>query len=173
MSDDIEARRAALRARFPVWEPVTLSGFLARSAGKYGDRPFVITDERTVSYAETADWARRLADGLAALGVRPGDRVGMVMANYLEFVPLKFAIARAGAVAIPFNYLYRRDELGYVLRQSRCDVLVTMTGFVGLDYLGMLDEIAPGWDAGGELERGAPGPAPGRAAAPMTGTGTA
>src|SRR5689334_18606426 len=67
------------------------------------------------------------------------------MANYLEFVPVKFAVARAGAVAIPFNYLYRQDELGYVLRQSRCGVLIAMTGFGGLDYPAMLDEIAPGW----------------------------
>ena len=163
VSDDIEARRAALRARFPVWEPVTLSGFLTRSARKYGDRPFVITDERTASYAEIDAWATRLADGLAALGVRPGDRVGVLMANYLEFVPVKFAIARAGAVAIPFNYLYRQDELGYVLRQSRCGVLVTMTGFGGLDYPAMLDAIAPGWAAEGPTA-GAPGPAPGRAA---------
>jgi fatty-acyl-CoA synthase len=72
----------------------------------------------------------------------------MVMANYLEFTPIKFAIARAGAVAIPFNYLYKQDELAYVLRQSRCNVLVTMTGFTGLDYLGMLDAIAPGWESG-------------------------
>ncbi len=145
MNGDIEARREALRARFPRWEPVTLSGFLARSAEKYGDRPFVITDERTASYAEIDAWATRLADGLAALGVRPGDRVGVLMANYLEFVPVKFAVARAGAVAIPFNYLYRQDELGYVLRQSRCGVLVAMTGFGGLDYPAMLDAIAPGW----------------------------
>lgn len=145
----IEARREALRARFPVWEPVTLSGFLARSAEKYGDRPFVITDERTASYAEIDAWATRLADGLAALGVRPGDRVGVLMANYLEFVPVKFAVARAGAVAIPFNYLYRQDELGYVLRQSRCGVLVAMTGFSGLDYPAMLDAIAPGWTVEG------------------------
>ena len=148
MNDDIEARRAALRARYPVWEPVTLSGFLTRSAEKYGDRPFVITDERTASYTEIDAWATRLADGLAALGVRPGDRVGVLMANYLEFVPVKFAVARAGAVAIPFNYLYRQDELGYVLRQSRCGVLVAMTGFGGLDYPAMLDAIAPGWAAG-------------------------
>ena len=106
----------------------------------------MITDDRTISYAETSQWSRRLADGLAALGMRPGDRVGVLMANYLEFIPLKFAIARTGAVAIPFNYLYRRDELGYVLAQSECNVLITMTGFMGLDYLGMLDEIAPGWD---------------------------
>lgn len=145
MSDDIDARRAALRARFPVWTPATLSDFLSRAAAEYGNRPFVLTDERTLSYAEADAWAGELADGLAALGVRPGERVGMLMANYLEFVPVKFAIARAGAVAIPFNYLYRQDELGYVLRQSGCNVLVTMTSFSGLDYLQMLDAIAPGW----------------------------
>jgi fatty-acyl-CoA synthase len=149
---DIDSRRQELRERFAEWVPRTLHERLDDCAAQYGTRPFVITDERTVSYAETADWARRLADGLAAVGVRPGDRVGMVMANYLEFVPLKFAISRAGAVAIPFNYLYRRDELGYVLAQSRCNVLITMTGFMGLDYQGMLDEIAPGWDGGGEPE---------------------
>ena len=152
MALDIDSRRQELRERFAQWVPRTLHERLDDCAAQYGTRPFVITDERTVSYAETAAWARRLADGLAALGVRPGDRVGMVMANYLEFVPLKFAISRAGAVAIPFNYLYRRDELGYVLAQSRCNVLITMTGFMGLDYLGMLDEIAPGWDGTGELE---------------------
>jgi fatty-acyl-CoA synthase len=152
VAPDIQTRRAQLRDRFASWTPRTLHERLDDCARQYADRPFVITDERAVSYAETAAWAARLADGLAALGVRPGDRVGMVMANYLEFVPLKFAISRAGAVAIPFNYLYRRDELGYVLAQSQCNVLITMTGFMGLDYLGMLDEIAPGWDKGGELE---------------------
>ena len=152
MALGIETRRARLRERFAEWVPRALHERLDDCAGEYGNRPFVITDERTISYAETADWSRRLAAGLAALGVRPGDRVGMVMANYLEFVPLKFAISRAGAVAIPFNYLYRRDELGYVLAQSQCNVLITMTGFMGLDYLGLLDDIAPGWDKGGELE---------------------
>jgi fatty-acyl-CoA synthase len=153
VASDIGARRAELEARFPVWQPVTLSEFLRSSASGYGDRPFVITDERTVSYAETDAWAAELADGLAELGVRPGDRVGVLMANYLEFVPVKFAIARAGAVAIPFNYLYRKAELGYVLRQSQCNVLITMTSFSGLDYLTMLDAIAPGWERGrtGEL----------------------
>ena len=149
MSTDIEARRAALAARFPRWVPTTLGGLLARSAAQFGDRPFVITDDRSVSYAEADAWATQLADGLAWIGVRPGDRVGIVMANFLEFVPVKFAVARAGATAIPFNYLYRQDELAYVLRQSECNVLVTMTSFSGLDYLQMLDGIAPGWENGG------------------------
>ncbi|WP_433379640.1 class I adenylate-forming enzyme family protein [Streptosporangium sp. CA-115845] len=149
MIPSVEERRARLSERFAEWSPLTLDGRLERCAEEFGDRPLVLTDERTLSYAEAAEWSARLADGLAALGVRPGDRVGLLMANYLEFVPLKFAIARAGAVTIPFNYLYRQDELAYVLAQSECNVLISMTGFAGLDYLDMLDAIAPGWERGG------------------------
>ena len=129
MRPTIERRRADLRAAHPTWRARTLDQALRESAQRYGDRPLVLTDERTLSYAETAAWAARLADGLAAAGIQPGDRVGVLMANYLEFVPVKFAIAAAGAVAVPFNYLYRRDELAYVLAQSRCAMLITMTGF--------------------------------------------
>ncbi len=150
MGASLDDRRDALRRRFAVWSPMTLHERLGQCAAEFADRPFVITDDRTVTYAQVDAWSRRLADGLVALGVRPGDRVGLVMANYLEFVPLKFAISRAGAVAVPFNYLYRTEELRYVLEQSACNVLITMTGFMGLDQLGMLDEIAPGWDRGAQ-----------------------
>jgi fatty-acyl-CoA synthase len=148
MENDIPARREALRARFPVWRPATLSQFLRRCAAEYSQRPFVITDDATMTYSDVDTQATELADGLAVMGLRPGDRVGVLMANYPEFVAVKFAIARAGAVAIPFNYLYREDELGYVLRQSRCNALVTMTSFGDLDYLQMLDGVAPGWERG-------------------------
>jgi fatty-acyl-CoA synthase len=147
----IDQRRSALHERFATWTPRTLHERLDECCAAYGMRPYVITDDRTVSYDETADWSRRLADGLAVMGVRPGDRVGLVLANYLEFAPLKFAISRAGAVAVPFNFLYRQDELAFVLAQSECNVLITMTGFAGIDYLAMLDSIAPGWDSDGEL----------------------
>jgi fatty-acyl-CoA synthase len=146
--DNLDERRDALRRRFPTWTPMTLDARLDACAAEFGDRPFVVTDDATATYAEVAAHARELADGLVALGVRPGERVGILMANYPEFVPLKFAVARAGAVAIPFNYLYRTDELRYVLAQSGCQVLITMTGFMTLDQLAMLDEIAPGWDTG-------------------------
>lgn len=147
LAAELTARREALAARHATWQPVTLSDLLARTAAAWGDRPLVITDDRTWTYAEIDDWTTRLADGLATLGIQPGDRVGIIMANYPEFVPLKFAVARAGAVAIPFNYLYRTEELAYVLGQSRCNALITMTGFGGLDQPAMLDQIVPDWEA--------------------------
>ncbi|WP_329410361.1 AMP-binding protein [Nocardia vinacea] len=142
-----DVRRKRLAERFPNWQPRSLGDWLRRCADEFGERPLVITDELTLTYRETADLATRLADGLATLGVRPGDHVGVLMANYPEFVPVKFAIALAGAVAVPLNFLYRAEELAYVLGQSECRVLITMTGFAGLDYLGMLDEVAPAWES--------------------------
>ncbi len=148
MTNVFGERRAALRARHEPWVPRTLDAMLAECAAEHGDRPLVLTDDRTLTYTEVDAWATRLADGLVARGVRPGDHVGVILANYPAFVPLKFAIARAGAVAIPFNFLYRRDELAYVLAQSGCRTLVTMSRFAGLDHLAMLDDIAPGWEHG-------------------------
>ncbi|SHV63362.1 acyl-CoA ligase [Mycobacteroides abscessus subsp. abscessus] len=77
----------------------------------------------------------------------------MLMANYPEFVPVKFAIARTGAIAVPFNYLYRTAELGFVLADSGCRILITMSGFGGLDYQAMLDDIVPEWDSAGFSQR--------------------
>jgi fatty-acyl-CoA synthase len=143
---DVAARRQKLRDRFPAWCPKTLADWLEECADAYGPRPFVLSDTTALTYREVAERSRRMAAGLISLGVRPGDRVGMLMANYPEFVAVKFAIARAGAIAVPFNYLYRRDELAFVLADSSCRVLVSMTGFGSLDYQTMLDEIVPGWD---------------------------
>jgi fatty-acyl-CoA synthase len=147
--EGIDERRAALTARFPVWRPMTLHERLDAVASEWGDRPLVLTDDVTLSYADVAATSVRLADGLATLGVEPGDHVGMLMANHPEFITLKFAISRAGAVAVPLNYLYRRDELRYVLEQSGCRLLVTMTRYGDLDHLAMLDAISPGWERGG------------------------
>jgi fatty-acyl-CoA synthase len=152
-ANDIESRRQALRDAVPTWTPTTLHGRLDACAGRFGSRPLVISDESTLTYRDVAHRSHCLATGLRELGVRPGDRVGLVMANYPEFVTLKFAISRAGAIAVPFNFLYRQDELAYVLADSGCRVLVTMTGFDGLDYQRMMDGIAPGWDSVGFAHR--------------------
>jgi fatty-acyl-CoA synthase len=145
----LSERRAALEARHPVWVPRTLHAALDAAAARWPDRPYVITDEAVCSYAEVRDRSLRLARALVAAGVRPGEHVALEMANYPEFVVGKFAISRTGAAAIPVNFLNRRDELAYVLRQSRAVMLITMARFRDLDYIAMLDDIAPGWQAGG------------------------
>ena len=146
-------RRAALEARQGVWRPMTIAGALDAGAERHPERPFILADDRTYTYAEMRAWSERVAAGLVALGVAPGDHVALVMANYPEYLAVKFAIARAGAVCVPVNYLFRRDELGYVLGQSDATVLVTMDGFRALDHVAALDELAPGWEQAGGGDR--------------------
>lgn len=122
---------------------------LLAAADLHPDRPYLVTDARTWTYRQMADWAASVAGGLQEAGLRPGEHVALVMANYPAFAALKFAVAAVGCVAVPVNILNRRDELAYVLRQSRAALLVTMDRFRDLDYLGMLDDIAPGWETAG------------------------
>jgi fatty-acyl-CoA synthase len=153
MAPSVAERQAALEKRFPVWRPRRLDQLLAAVAAEFPDRPYVITDERSFSYAEIERWAARIAGGLIRAGISPGEHVAVVMANFAEFVAVKYAIARVGAVCVPVNFLNRRDELGYVLRQSDAVALVTMDRFRDLDYLSFLDELAPGWERDGGGDR--------------------
>ena len=149
MNPDITERRAALEARFAPWRARTTAQLFDEVAEEYPDRAFVLTDERTYTYAEMRQWTLRLAAGLLAIGVRPGDHVAVDMANLPDFVALKLAVARVGAVSVAVNYLLRQEELAYVLRQSDASVLVTMDEFRGLNYAEFLDSIAPGWEDNG------------------------
>jgi fatty-acyl-CoA synthase len=149
----VAERQAALEARFPSWAPRTLDQALDAAAAEFPERPFVITDEATYTYSDVAAFSARIARGLIAAGVRPGEHVAVLLANYPEFVAVKYAISRAGAVAVPINFWGRRDELGYILAQSDAALLITMDSHRDLDYLAMLDELAPGWEQAGGGER--------------------
>ena len=149
----VAQRQQALEQRYPAWQPRRLDEHLDAVADEFPDRPYVITDERYWTYREIQLWSVRIAAGLAKVGVRPGEHVAMVMANFAEFVAVRYGIARAGATCVPINFFNRRDELGYLLRQSDAVVLITMDRFRDLDYLGMLDELAPGWGRGEASER--------------------
>jgi fatty-acyl-CoA synthase len=137
-SAPVDVRRAALQARFPRWQPRSLGEWLDTCAAEYADRPMVLTDNLVLTYSDVAEQSREIADGLLSLGVQPGDRVGMVMANHPEFAVIKFAIARTGAIAVPLNYLYRADELQFVVSDAGCRVVITMTEYDGLRYPEML-----------------------------------
>jgi fatty-acyl-CoA synthase len=136
-----QERRSRLEARYPVWDVLTISGRLDRAVEIWGDQPLIITDARTWSYAEVQSWSRRIASGLIAHGLKPGEHVALDMANYPEFTAIKFAIARAGAVCVPVNFMLRGQELAYVLDQSDSVMLVTMEAFRGHDYLADLAKI--------------------------------
>ncbi len=144
-------RREALDAIHSPWRPRTLAQHLDLAADRWGSHPFVVTDNHTYTYDDMVAWSNRLAAGLLELGIQPGEHVGVVMANHPEFVALKFAISRLGAVSVPINFLLKDRELAYVLKQSDVVALITMDRFRDNDYVGILDRIIPNWkqDGGG------------------------
>jgi fatty-acyl-CoA synthase len=143
-----DQRRAVMEHRHGHWREQTLPDYLDWCLADFGARPLVITDDVILSYRDVAEQSRAMAEGLIARGVRAGDRVGMVMANDPVTVPLLFAIWRAGATAVPINTLYGRNELIFALREAGCGLLITMRRFGSKDFVGILDDAAPGWLTG-------------------------
>jgi fatty-acyl-CoA synthase len=140
---NVDEHRASMERRHPAWVPMSLDRYLVRAASEFADRPLVITDDIAMSYAEVDAAATRIAQMLRNRGIKPGDRVAMLMANYPVTVALLFGIWRAEATAVPLNTLYRPEELGFVLAQSAPQLLIAMTGFLKRDYAKEIPTILP------------------------------
>lgn len=78
----------------------TLPEVFDRVCGWYADRTAIIDGRRTLTYAEMSALANRIGNGLVSLGVRPGERVGMLLPNTLELIPTQHGIWKAGAVLV-------------------------------------------------------------------------
>ena len=83
----------------------------------------VVGRERT-TYRQLEGQVDRIAGNLGVLGVAPGARVALSLANRPEFLPLVLACARLGAIAVPLNVRMRRPENDYVLRHCGASLLV-------------------------------------------------
>lgn len=145
-------RRADLLARIPEWQPKAIHEWLFQIADEYPDREFIVTDDETFTYREVVERVERVASALYDRGLRKGDHIAVLMANYPEYAVLKYAISRLGGVMVPLNFAYKQDELGWVLKNSEAKAFIVMTEFRGSKFLEFLDRIAPGWEDGGELE---------------------
>jgi acyl-CoA synthetase len=95
------------------------------------------------TFGDVADLARRVAGGLRARGVRPGDLVAFQLPNWVEAAATFWATAFLGAVPVPIVHFYGPKEVGFILRQSGVRVFVTADRFGHLDYLANLDAMRP------------------------------
>ena len=66
----------------------------------YAERTAIRDGDRAISYWQMQQWANRVANGLGALGVAPGERVGLLLPNVLEFIPTQHGVWKAGAVLV-------------------------------------------------------------------------
>src|SRR5690349_1824927 len=104
---------------------------LRNQAQRRPDAVYVeLTDGRRTTYGEIDVVADRIATALQTLGVGPGERVGVMLRNSLEFLQCWLGIVRLGAVIVPVNVAFKGDFLEFVINDSGASVLVTADEFV-------------------------------------------
>ncbi len=131
---DLESRWLAAG----LWNDRTLGSQLDDALRDHTDQTFRIHSEErpwTGTFGDVHLRARRLAGALASRGVGPGDPVAFQLPNWVEAAVTFYAAALLGAVVVPIVHFYGPKEVGYILRRTGVQVLVTAAAFGHADYL--------------------------------------
>ncbi|HEY0596486.1 AMP-binding protein [Sphingopyxis sp.] len=131
----------------------TIGAALALAAERWGDRDALVSVGQGIrwSFTELLERSDAFAAGLLALGLNPGDRIGIWAPNCAEWTLTQFAAARAGLILVTINPAYRLSEVEYTINKVGLSALVAATSFKTSDYPAMIEEIAP------EVAASAPG----------------
>ncbi len=92
---------------------------------------------REITWHVFDEKANRFANLLLSRGIKKDDKVGILLMNCLEWLPIYFGILKTGALAVPLNFRYASDEIEYCLNLADVDILV-----FGPEFIGRVEEIA-------------------------------
>lgn len=128
---------------------------LERARLFFPDKPALVFEGRTYTYRQLNEEVNRLANGLRALGIEPGDRVALFLPNIPAFAVAYFAVQKAGGIAVSINSLFKTDEVKHVVNDAGAKVLFTTEAqrqYVSTETLPTLEQvvIAEG-EAGNDL----------------------
>ena len=107
----------------------TLGDLLRRTRQRFPHKTAIRCGAVAWSYAEFDDLCNRLAAGLAAIGIGPGERVAIIARNSHAFAALRFALARTGGVLVPVNFMLSATEAQFILKHSGAKVLCVDSEF--------------------------------------------
>src|ERR1700722_11774617 len=133
----------------------TIGALLDDVSATDGTREALVVAHQKIrwTYAELKSRSDAFASGLLALGLEPGDRVGIWSPNCAEWTIAQFATATAGLILVNINPSYRLSELEHVLRTVGCRALITAARFKPSEYVAMIRELIPELgNASGELK---------------------
>lgn len=106
--------------------------FLTRNATMFPQRLAVVHEDREMSYSELNTRANRLANHLLSMGIKKGERVGLLVRNCLEMVVIWHATQKIGATALPINLRLHADEVAHIMNDARCVMLIYSSMYAGL-----------------------------------------
>jgi fatty-acyl-CoA synthase len=127
-----------------LWaEAITIGDLVDRAAAE-GEGDALIFPDGRAGYSELAQAADEWACALRVLGVEPGDKVGILMPNCLDFAVAFVATAKLGAVSVPVNARFKPHELSHVIEHADIRVLVSSAGPEGtVDFPELLAKVFP------------------------------
>jgi acyl-CoA synthetase (AMP-forming)/AMP-acid ligase II len=118
--------------------PANLDAMFRKAAATAGEKLAVVDGAERITYAKLDGMVQRVAAGLLAHGLRPGERIAVLLGNRAEFVVSILAISRIGAIVVPVGTRLRRPEIEYICRHS---------GAAAIIHEAALHEEVPGIDA--------------------------
>ena len=104
--------------------PPSLAAYMAHYAHEHADQVFLVAGEERLTYAGVHAQAVRVAHGLVARGVKPGDRVGIAMRNSPSWIATYMGILIAGGVATLLNGWWQAEELAAAVHDVTCSLIV-------------------------------------------------
>jgi len=124
---------------------ITMGGALDHVADSHGAAPALVSCHQDIrwTWAEFRAQVDQVAAGLLALGLRPGDRIGIWSPNNAEWLLTMFAAAKAGLILVSLNPAYRIHEIEYCLNKIECRALVVADRLKTSDYIAMLRDLLP------------------------------
>src|SRR3954470_18788934 len=125
-----------------------LGQLLLRSARRTPEKEALVFPDDRLTYRDLADRAWGVARSLLALGVQPGEHVGIFMSNHPDLVAPVFGASVIGAVVVPINARHRTNELQFVIDDA--DLVVLMTHHHAdqyVDFTALIEEALAGMDA--------------------------
>ncbi|MAA74273.1 MAG: AMP-binding protein [Salinisphaeraceae bacterium] len=123
----------------------TIGRAFDRTVARHPDGEAIVSVHQGIrlTWAELAEKVDAYAAGLLALGLEPGDRVGIWSHNNVEWLVTQYATAKAGLVLVNINPAYRRAELEYALNKVGCRALILMPEYATSDYLEIINRLCP------------------------------
>jgi len=133
---------ADLRRRYDR-DLVSIPNAVRSAAARFGEAEAVVDGTTRFTFAELHTAMLDAVRAMMAFGIRRGDRVGVWAPNSVQWVVAALGVLGAGAVLVPLNTRFRRDEAAYILRRSGARALLTVDDFLGNDFVGMLAGADP------------------------------
>ena len=125
------------------FEKASMGALVDSAAARFGDRQALCYEGQRWSFADLKTETDRVAKGLLALGIQPGEKVSLWMPNRPEWISALFAVMKIGAILVPINTRFRTADLEYVVHQSDSSTLITVDRAGPVHYGEMVCELCP------------------------------